>query len=92
MHQLAEEKRAVLKTLLGVEPEESLLVQPAQDAFGALSSFLPPDKRSSLVQIEQRYASRLQQLHRESDGHDLEQVRALEQDKETELLQLERLP
>lgn len=88
MHDLADEKRSVLKTLLGVEPEETSWTQPAQDTLAALTTFLPAEKRAALAQLDQRYASKYQQLRRETDGHDWEQVRTLERDKQAELSRL----
>jgi hypothetical protein len=58
--ELAQERRALLKDLLGedyIEPPQALLNEQAM--MEALLGFLPPEKQQQAIEIEQKYAAEL---------------------------------
>ena len=74
---LAREKRAVLKTLLGVELEEKaelLTMTPLEEEF----DFLSAAKRTAVIEVEQQFAARRLKLL--MGGMDINELRKLEKE------------
>ena len=99
---LAREKRAVLKTLLGVELEEKaelLTMTPLEEEF----DFLSATKRTAVIEVEQQFAARrlkllmggmdindLRKLEKECQAQSLAQIATLLSPEELEDYQLRR--
>lgn len=82
---LAREKRAVLKALLGVELEEQshlMTLTPLEEEF----DFLAPETRTAVIEMEQQYAAR--RLKLSMSGADMNEHRKLEKEREAQLATL----
>jgi hypothetical protein len=76
---LAREKRAVIKTLLGVELEEKpelMTMTPLEEEL----DFLDPEKRNAIVELEQQFSAI--QLQATLSGADVSELRRLEKERE----------
>ena len=56
---LAAEKRALLKELLGIEPEEKPDLFAGMNPFETMLDFLPAAKQNQLIELEQKYQAKL---------------------------------
>lgn len=83
---LAKERRAVLKELLGVEPEERPEAMPGNPLEERLD-FLVSSKRAAVIELEQRHVAK--SIKAMGSSQDFKRVRReLERDKEIELAAL----
>lgn len=84
--ELAKEKRAVLKELLGVEPEEK---PDLMDTFVEMFDFLTPSKRTEVMELEQRFSARLMKsMSDPSVGDGMKESSQVQKEKEAELARL----
>ncbi len=60
MQELAKEKRAILRNLLGVDvPERLEAFPPGLNPFEVMLDFLPADKQANAMEIEQQLTTRI---------------------------------
>ncbi len=88
---LTKEKRAVLKELLGVEPDlKADLAAIAVNPFVAMLDFLPAEKQTQLFELEQKYGAKLvnQMKGGAPDAQDLKELQKVQTEKAAELAQL----
>jgi hypothetical protein len=86
--ELDRERRALLKDLLGVEPE----AQPGQmlaamNVFETMLDFLPAEKRTRLMEVEQEFGLKQAKLFQGGmmDADDQQALRALQKEKQAAL-------
>ncbi|HOW66164.1 MAG TPA: hypothetical protein PK256_12825, partial [Verrucomicrobiota bacterium] len=88
---LVKEKRALLKELLGVEPDlKADLVSGAVNPYETMLDFLPPEKQTQLLELEQKYSAKLLGKIKvgSQDAEDLKEARKVQQEKDAELAKL----
>lgn len=83
--ELANEKRAVLKVLLGIEPEEKLEIL-APDLLAEMYDFLNPSKRREVVAIDQRFSAR--RIKQALNGSGLNRLAEIEKALDAEVAKL----
>jgi len=87
--ELNQEKRAMLKELLGVEPEQKLEdLLGGFNPFDTVLDFVPSAKRTSLIEIEQRYGMQQAKVMGGGgvpDADDLAKLKKIMMEKESEL-------
>jgi hypothetical protein len=85
---LNNEKRALLKELLGVDvPDKADLVSGTK-TFDAMLDFLPEAKRTELMEFEQKFAARMAKNMKDIQRGDMEALKKLQAEKDAELLKL----
>src|ERR1035437_10115570 len=85
---LAKEKRALLKELLGVEPEEKLdLFAGVNSAYESMLDFLPVAKQNDVMDIFVKFHAKEAKLISggQPDAEDMKAIQKLKKDKEAEL-------
>ncbi len=88
--EMAKEKRELLKTLLGVEPEEkadmALLVNPFQDML----DFLPDSKQSKIIELMQTYQAKAMKTFKDGapDATDMKQMQKVQKEMEAEMAKI----
>lgn len=88
---LAQEKRALLKELLGVEPVEKPDVFGGVNPFETILDFLPEDKHSKVMELEQKYSARLAKVLGSGsppDAEDMKEMKKVQTEKDAEMAQL----
>ncbi len=85
--ELSQEKRSLLKELLGQDVTEKPDLAAMVNPFETILDFLPASKQSRLFELEQKYAARL--MENVKDGvPDQEEIMKVQKDKEAELASL----
>jgi hypothetical protein len=83
--QLNEEKRALLKALLGTDVPEKPDMLMGMNPFDNVLDFLPESSRTQLMELEQTYAAKLMKAMK-NGSPDFEQMRKLQAEKDAEIL------
>ncbi len=86
--ELSKEKRALLKELLGIEPEEKMDLSMALNPYDTLLDFIPASKRTQLLELEQKYAAKqMKHLGRGGvpDAEDAKAMKEAQKEKEAEM-------
>ena len=91
--ELAREKRALLKELLGIEPEEKMDMAAmfgGANPFEEMLGFLTPGKQTQVMELEQKYAAKQMKAFKNGapDAEDMKEVAKMQKEKEAELAQL----
>jgi hypothetical protein len=87
---LAQEKRALLKELLGVEPEEKMDMAAmfgGANPFEAMLDFLAPTKQTKVMEIFQKYQAKQMKAFANGspDAEDMKEVRKVQKEMDAEL-------
>jgi hypothetical protein len=87
---LSQEKRALLKELLGVEPEEKMDLNAmfgGVNPFEAMLDFLAPAKQTKVMEIFQKYQAREMKSFSNGspDAEDMKEVRKIKKEMDAEL-------
>ncbi|MDB6124952.1 MAG: hypothetical protein JWQ71_3945 [Pedosphaera sp.] len=87
---LSQEKRALLKELLGVEPEEKMDLNAmfgGANPFEAMLDFLTPAKQTKVMEIYQKYQARAMKTFSNGspDAEDMKEVRKVKKEMDAEL-------
>lgn len=85
---LAKEKRALLKELLGVEPEEKVDLFAGMNPFESMLDFLSPAKQNEALEIYQKYQAKMMKGFSgggQPDADDMKQMQKTQKEMEAEL-------
>jgi hypothetical protein len=88
---LTKEKRALLKELLGVEPDlKADLAAGAAGPLEAMLDFLPAEKQTQLLELEQKYGAKVMNKMKGGarDAQDMKELQGIQKEKGAELAQL----
>lgn len=85
--ELAKEKRALLKELLGVAPDEKPDLLGGINPFEALLDFLSPAKQTDVAEIYQKYQAKMMKGFGNGapDAEDMKKIQATQKEMEAEL-------
>lgn len=82
------EKRALLKELLGVDVPDTGDIISGTKTFDAMLDFLPAEKRTQIMELEQKFAARMAKSMKDIQRGDLEAFKRLQAEKDEEMLKL----
>jgi hypothetical protein len=87
---LAQEKRALLKELLGIEPEGKMDMAAmfgGANPFESMLDFLSPAKQTQVMELEQKYGAKLMKNFQGGapDAEDMKEMQKVQKEKEAEL-------
>jgi hypothetical protein len=85
--ELSKEKNALLKELLGVEIAEKPDIMGGMNPYETLLDFLPADKQSSLVNLEQDFAAKTMKRIKDAQNNP-KVLRELQAEKDAELAKI----
>jgi hypothetical protein len=90
---LNQEKRALLKELLGVEPEEKpdiMAMFGGGNPFEAMLDFLSPGKQTQVMELEQKYAAKMMKTFQngQPDAEDMKEMVKVQKEKDAELAKI----
>lgn len=80
------EKRALLKELLGVDVPDSGDIISGTKTFDAMLDFLPAEKRTQIMELEQKFAARMAKSMKDIQRGDLSALKKLQAEKDEEML------
>ena len=85
--ELAKEKRALLKELLGVEPEEKPDLFAAVNPFESMLDFLPASKQADVMDVFQKYQAKMAKTFSGGtpDAEDMKKLQTTQKEMEAEL-------
>ena len=85
--ELAKEKRALLKELLGVEPEEKPDLLGGMNPFESMLDFLPASKQTEVAEVFQKYQAKMMKGFSGGapDADDMKKMQATQKEMEAEL-------
>ena len=85
--ELAQEKRTLLKEMLGVVPDEKPDLLSGMNPFESMLDFLPADKQTGVMEVLQKYQAKMMKSFSGGapDADDLKKVRLVQKDMDTEL-------
>lgn len=87
---LAREKREVLRELLGSEVADKTdmasAMAAAMNPFETILDFLPADKQTELMELEQKFGARLMSASKDAMRGDPSEIRKVQAEKDAELL------
>jgi len=88
--ELAREKRALLKELLGVAPEEKPDLLAGFDPFGSMLDFLPAAKQTEVMELFQKLQARMMKSFNGGtpDAEDLKLIQKSQKEMEAELAKI----
>ena len=90
--ELSKEKRELLTALLGDNAPTGLdsptMADSSQQMLGQMFDFLPADKVTPLIELEQKYAAKLMNTVKDAQQGDTAAMRKVMADKDAEMLQL----
>lgn len=85
--QLSDEKKALLKELLGVEVNDPGEAMAALNPMETLLDFLSPEKQNAIVELQQKYAGKMMKAAKEMQSNPKAML-ALQRESDAELAQL----
>jgi hypothetical protein len=90
---LNQERRALLKELLGVEPEEKpdlMAMFGGANPFETMLDFLSPGKQTQVMELEQKYAAKLMKgfQNGQPDADDMKEMVKVQKEKDAELAKI----
>lgn len=87
MQALNKEKRALLKELLGVEPEEKPDFLAGFNPFETMLDFLPASKQNQLMDVYMKFQAKQAKLFEggQPDAEDMKKMRQLQKDMDVEM-------
>jgi hypothetical protein len=86
---LAKEKRALLKELLGVEPEEKPDLLAGMNPFESMLDFLPGSKQNEVAELFMKYQAKMAKgISGAPDGDDLKNMQKTQKEMEAELAKI----
>ena len=80
------EKRALLKELLGVDVPDTGDLISGTKTFDAMLDFLPAEKRTQIMELEQKFAARIAKSMKDIQRGDLNALKKLQAEKDEEML------
>jgi hypothetical protein len=85
--ELAKEKRALLKELLGVAPEEKADLFGGMNPFESMLDFLSADKQNEVAEVFQKFQARMVKNFSSGnpDAEDMKKMQAMQKEMENEL-------
>jgi hypothetical protein len=85
--ELAKEKRALLKELLGVAPEEKPDLLGGMNPFESMLDFLPTEKQTEVAELFQKYQAKMVKglSGGTPDAEDMKKIQGAQKEMETEL-------
>ena len=85
--ELAKEKRALLKELLGVAPEEKPDLLGGMNPFESMLDFLPAEKQTEVAELFQKYQAKMVKglSGGTPDAEDMKKIQGAQKEMETEL-------
>lgn len=85
--ELAKEKRALLKELLGVEPEEKPDLLSGMNPFESMLDFLPASKQADVMEVFQKYQAKMAKTFSGGtpDAEDMKKFQNTQKEMEAEL-------
>lgn len=90
---LNQERRALLKELLGVEPEEKpdlMAMFGGANPFETMLDFLSPGKQTQVMELEQKYTAKLMKgfQNGQPDADDMKEMVKVQKEKDAELAKI----
>jgi hypothetical protein len=87
MQALAKEKRALLKELLGVEPEEKVDLFAGVNPFETMLDFLPSTKQNEVMELYMKFQTKMAKTISGGapDADDMKEVQKMQKEMEAEL-------
>jgi len=88
--ELTKEKRALLKELLGVEPEEKPDLLGGMNPFESMLDFLPAGKQTEVAELFQKYQAKMMKglSGGTPDAEDMKKMRTTQKEMETDLAKI----
>ena len=88
--ELAKEKRELLKTLLGVEPEEKAGMASVLNPFQDMLDFLPEAKQAKIVDLMQSYQAKAMKSFKDGapDATDMKEMQKVQKEMDAELAKI----
>jgi hypothetical protein len=85
--EMAQEKRTLLKDLLGVAPDEKPDLLSGMNPFESMLDFLPAEKQTGVMEVLQKYQAKIMKSFSGGapDADDLKKVQLIQKDMEKEL-------
>lgn len=88
--EMAKEKRELLKTLLGVEPEEKADMASLMNPFQDMLDFLPDSKQAKIIDLMQSYQAKAMKNFKDGapDATDMKQMQKVQKEMEIEMAKI----
>jgi hypothetical protein len=85
--EMAQEKRTLLKELLGVAPDEKPDLLSGMNPFESMLDFLPAEKQTGVMEVLQKYQAKMMKSISGGapDADDMKKMRTIQKDMDTEL-------
>lgn len=90
MQELSKEKRALLKELLGVAPDEKIDMFAGMNPFEAMLDFLPSTKQNQVMELYMKFQSKIAKTFGGGapDAEDMKAMQKVQREMETEMAAL----